>query len=162
MICKNCGNDVEPIISLRQTIVMLFLFVIGLLPGVLYAIFCKKATCPVCDHDINEIMKTKIKAERKQYIGEAISDALESWKFKFDSNSSNKNKFKIHKIRGASYYARHPLSSNKNKFKIRKIRGVSYYHPLSSVMYADGMPKIPGIRKDGTPRIKGIGRGRRW
>jgi len=28
-------------------------------------------------------------------------------------------------------------------------------------MYADGMPKIPGIRKDGTPRIKGIGRGRR-
>jgi len=126
-------------ISWRQIIVMVILFLIGLLPGVLYAVFCKKVTCPVCDHDINEIMKTKVKAERKQYIGEAISDALESWKFKFDSNSSNKN-----------------------KFKIRKIRGVSYYHPLSSVMYADGMPKIPGIRKDGTPRIKGIGRGRRW
>jgi len=57
---------------------MVILFLIGLLPGILYAVFCKKATCPACDHDINEIMKTKIKAERKQYIGEAISDALES------------------------------------------------------------------------------------
>ena len=27
--------------------------------------------------------------------------------------------------------------------------------------YADGTTKVPGLRKDGTPRQKGIGRGRR-
>ena len=52
MICKNCGNDVQPKISWRQIIVMLILFLIGLLPGILYAVFCKKATCPACGKNV--------------------------------------------------------------------------------------------------------------
>ena len=38
----------------------------------------------------------------------------------------------------------------------------SSWRPYNSQFYADGTPKIPGVRKDGTPRKKGIGRGRRY
>ena len=38
----------------------------------------------------------------------------------------------------------------------------SSWRLYNSQFYADGTPKIPGLRKDGTPRKKGIGRGRRY
>ena len=38
----------------------------------------------------------------------------------------------------------------------------SSWRPYNSQFYADGTPKIPGVRKDGTHRMKGIGKGRRY
>ena len=36
----------------------------------------------------------------------------------------------------------------------------SSWRPYNSQFYADGTPKTPGVRKDGTTRMKGIGKGR--
>ncbi|MBQ6954932.1 MAG: hypothetical protein IJP83_02565 [Mycoplasma sp.] len=47
-------------------------------------------------------------------------------------------------------------------FKSGKTFKSPCWRPYNSQFYADGTPKIPGRRKDGTPRMKGIGRGRRY
>lgn len=53
MRCKNCGNDVMPKMSGKQiflTVILCILFFILL--GVLYAVICRKTTCPVCKKNI--------------------------------------------------------------------------------------------------------------
>ena len=49
MICKNCGNDVMPVMSTGQIILGVILIIIGcVIFGVLYMAFCSKMICPVC------------------------------------------------------------------------------------------------------------------
>ena len=53
MICKNCGNDVKPIMSTGQIILGVILIIIGcVIFGVLYMEFCSKTTCPVCNNNV--------------------------------------------------------------------------------------------------------------
>lgn len=53
MKCKNCGNDVQPKMSIYQIIFAMFLSIcFFVIPGVLYAVICKKVTCPVCKKNI--------------------------------------------------------------------------------------------------------------
>ena len=53
MICKNCGNDVKPIMSTWQIIFGVILVIIGfIIFGVLYMEFCNKTTCPVCNNNV--------------------------------------------------------------------------------------------------------------
>ena len=52
MICKNCGNDVQPRMSPVQILigaVLVFFFVI---PAILYFVFCNKKTCPNCGRNV--------------------------------------------------------------------------------------------------------------
>ena len=52
MICKNCGNDVQPRMSPIQILigaVLVFFFVI---PAILYFVFCNKKTCPNCGRNV--------------------------------------------------------------------------------------------------------------
>ena len=52
MICKNCGNDVQPRMSPVQILigaVLVFFFVI---PAILYFVFCNKKTCPNCGTNV--------------------------------------------------------------------------------------------------------------
>ena len=49
MICKNCGNDVMPIMSTGQIILGVILLIISfIISRVLYMEFCSKMICPVC------------------------------------------------------------------------------------------------------------------
>ena len=43
-----------------------------------------------------------------------------------------------------------------------KTPGSLWRRPYNSKFYADGTPKIPGVRKDGTRRMKGIAKGRHY
>ena len=52
MKCKNCGNDVKPKMSTKQIVGTVFLCFLGILLGVLYAVICRKTTCPVCKKNI--------------------------------------------------------------------------------------------------------------
>ena len=53
MICKNCGNDVKPIMSTGQIILGVILIIIGcVIFWVLYKEFCSKTTCPVCNNNV--------------------------------------------------------------------------------------------------------------
>ncbi len=52
MICKNCGNDVQPKMSAGQIIFTIILCIFFVIPGILYAFICKKVTCPVCENNV--------------------------------------------------------------------------------------------------------------
>ena len=52
MICKNCGNDVQPRMSQEQLLITIVLLIFAIIPGVIYLILCNKTTCPVCGKDI--------------------------------------------------------------------------------------------------------------
>jgi hypothetical protein len=52
MKCKSCGNDVTPKMSGKQIVLTVFLCIFGILLGVLYAVICRKTTCPVCKKNV--------------------------------------------------------------------------------------------------------------
>ncbi len=52
MICKNCGNDVQPRMSQEQLLIFIVLLIFAVIPGVAYFFLCNKTTCPICGKDI--------------------------------------------------------------------------------------------------------------
>lgn len=53
MRCKNCGNDIiKPKMSSKQIVLAVFLCIFFTLIGILYAVVCRKTTCPACKKNI--------------------------------------------------------------------------------------------------------------
>ena len=57
--CKNCGNIIKPKMSHGQIFGAVILMILALFPGILYSVFCKKVTCPVCDNNAYEKISKK-------------------------------------------------------------------------------------------------------
>lgn len=53
MKCKHCGNDVTPKMSSKQIVLTIVLCIFCVvLVGVVYAVVCRKTTCPVCKKNV--------------------------------------------------------------------------------------------------------------
>lgn len=52
MKCKNCGNDVIPKMSTWQIVFTIIFCLFFVIPGILYAVICRKVTCPVCKNNV--------------------------------------------------------------------------------------------------------------
>ena len=77
MICKNCDNDVMPVMSTGQIILGVILIIIGcVIFGVLYMAFCSKMICPVCKNNvyIKCVCKKRKINNKKNHILSIVSE----------------------------------------------------------------------------------------